>query len=319
VLTERGEADEIVAEVAAAEGVEDVYAVHYMSLYDPHGEDTFGMTVLDCAAMRAVARIDDCTDGDVLLVDDGYTPLRKDTRYEWREYPRKSVGDWSPEDYEVTGTWMVPPDARTVRFPPGSGVYGSVFVTPGALDPATLPDGRATVFAMVGPGLTEDQMEGIRNAVAGHRFDTYVLSLNTGPDLNDEQETFVAIRTALYAGSIFTLMLAGVSLLVLALEHIRERRRTLAMLTASGVPRGVLGRSLLWQVALPIALGTVVALATGLGLAALVMRLVEETMVVDWAGVALLSAGAVALSLMVSAMTMPFLRNATRLTALRTE
>jgi ABC-type antimicrobial peptide transport system permease subunit len=220
----------------------------------------------------------------------------------------------------VTGTWSVPADAKYFDRPDNSSVYATIVVTPGAIAAAALPeDESATVYAMVPHDLTGDQLEGIRNSVAAHRVGTHVYSFNTGPDLDDNQQTYVAIRTGLYAGSIFTLLLAGVSLLVLALEHIRERRRTLAMLTASGVPRGVLGRSLLWQVALPIVLGVVVALLTGIGLAALVMRLTEDPMVVDWAGVALLCAGAIALSLLISAMTMPFLRNATRLSALRTE
>jgi len=228
--------------------------------------------------------------------------------------------EWDPENYLVTGSWTVPAAAKYFDRPSNTTVYSSVVLTPGAVAASSLPDGDSTtVYVMVGRDLTGDQLEGIRNAVAAHRIGTYVYSYNTGPDLNQQQQTYVAIRTGLYAGSIFTLLLAGVSLLVLALEHIRERRRTLAMLTASGVPRGVLGRSLLWQVALPIVLGVVVALITGIGLAALVMRLSNESMAVDWAGVALLCAGAIALSLVVSAMTMPFLRNATRLTALRTE
>ncbi len=309
-------------EVAAADGVENVHTIRYSSLSEKERTDSgFGMVVVDCAGIADLVHLRGCTDGDVFLVRDEYTaPPKPGAELEWREYQNTSNADWDPENYVVTGTWTVPSDAKTVNRPGNTSIYSGVIVTPGAIDMSALPDGdSATVFAMVGPDLTAEQLEGIRNAVAEHRIGTYVYSFNTGPDLNRNQQTYVAIRTALYAGSIFTLLLAGVSLLVLALEHIRERRRTLAMLTASGVPRGVLGRSLLWQVALPIALGVVVALITGIGLAALVMRLTEDPMVVDWGGVALLCAGAIALSLLVSAMTMPFLRNATRLTALRTE
>ncbi|GAB1508246.1 FtsX-like permease family protein [Actinophytocola sp. KF-1] len=309
-------------EVAAADGVEAVHTMRYSSLSETERTDSgFSMVVLDCAGIADLVHVRDCADGDVFLVRDEYSsPPKPGAELEWREYQNKSNADWDPENYVVTGTWTVPADARTIDRPASTSVYSSVIVTPGAIDLAALPDDdSATVFAMVGPDLTAAQLEGIRNSVAEHRIGTYVYSFNTGPDLNENQQTYVAIRTALYAGSIFTLLLAGVSLLVLALEQIRERRRTLAMLTASGVPRAVLGRSLLWQVALPIALGVVVALITGIGLAALVMRLTEDPMVVDWAGVALLCAGAIALSLLVSAMTMPSLRNATRLTALRTE
>jgi hypothetical protein len=277
--------------------------------------------VLDCAAVRDLIVVRECADGDVFLMNDEYqAPPEPGQALEQREYLNKSNEEWDPENYEVTGSWSIPADAKYFDMPEASSVYSQIVLTPGAMPAPALPENdSATVYAMVGADLTGDQLEGIRNSVADHRIEASVYSYNTGPDLDANQQTYVAIRTGLYAGSIFTLLLAGVSLLVLALEHIRERRRTLAMLTASGVPRGVLGRSLLWQVALPIALGVVVAVITGIGLAALVMRLSEEPMVVDWGGVALLCAGAVALSLMVSAMTMPFLRNATRLSALRTE
>ncbi|MFC4859104.1 FtsX-like permease family protein [Actinophytocola glycyrrhizae] len=315
-------AETVSHDLAAADGVESVHTMRYTSFYETGGTDNaFGAVVLDCAAAVDLMHLGDCADGDVFLLRDEYqAPPGPGTVLEQRQYLNTSNQDWDPRNYEVTGSWTVPADARSFSRRENSTIYGQIVVTPGAIAPATLPeDDMTTVYAMVDDGLTGDQLEGIRNSVAAHRIETNVYSSNTGPDLSSNQQTYVAIRTGLYAGSIFTLLLAGVSLLVLALEHIRERRRTLAMLTASGVPRGVLARSLLWQVALPIALGVVVALATGLGLAALVMRLSEDPLVVDWGGVVLLCAGAVALSLMVSAMTMPFLRNATRLSALRTE
>jgi hypothetical protein len=315
-------ADTIVREISAADGVEGVHELRYTSLYERGRTDNaYGVLVLDCAGIRDLVNVRDCADGEVFLMDGDYQPPPEPGAVlEWREYLNKQNEDWDPENYKVTGTWTLPADPRTYPQPTNGNIYSSIILTPGALGATALPnDDSVTVHAMISPDLTSDQLEGIRNSVAEHRIETYLYSFNTGPDLNVNQQTYLAIRTALYAGSIFTLLLAGVSLLVLALEHIRERRRTLAMLTASGVPRGVLGRSLLWQVALPIALGVVVALATGIGLAALVMRLTRDPMVVDWAGVALLCAGAIALSLLVSAMTMPFLRNATRLSALRTE
>lgn len=314
--------DTVAGELTSADGVTAVHTLRYSALYrQGETDNAYSLAVVDCDGLRDLMSLRDCADGDVFLLRDQYeNPPEPGAALEWREYPRVRTEEWDPDDYEVTGRWTVPSTARTVPLPENSRVYAGLVVTPGAVDAALMPKNESsTVYAMVDDDLTGDELEGIRNAVADHRFQSYVYSYNTGPDLNVDQQTYVAIRTALYAGSIFTLLLAGVSLLVLALEHIRERRRTLAMLTATGVPRGVLGRSLLWQVALPIALGVVVALVTGIGLAALVMRLTDERLAIDWAGVALLCAGATALSLAVSAMTMPFLRNATRLTAMRTE
>lgn len=322
VSTDSDLASTVKREVAAADGVRDVHTMRHTSFHEKDRTDnSYGAVVMDCAAIRNLVHIRDCVDGDVFLVRDEYqAPPKPGTVLEQREYQNKSNADWDPEKYLVTGSWPVPPTAKLIDRPANTNIYSSMMVTPGAIAAASLPpDESTTVYVMVNPDLTGDQLEGIRNSVAAHRIQTYVYSYNTGPDLSVNQQTYVAIRTGLYAGSIFTLLLAGVSLLVLALEHIRERRRTLAMLTASGVPRGVLGRSLLWQVALPIVLGVLVALITGIGLAALVMRLSNDPLSVDWAGVSLLCAGAIALSLLVSAMTMPFLRNATRLSALRTE
>ncbi|MGB3437404.1 MAG: FtsX-like permease family protein [Actinophytocola sp.] len=315
-------ADAVSRDLAAADGVRDVHAMRFTSFYEKDRRDnSVGGVVLDCAAIRDLIGVRGCADGDVFLMNDDYEPpLEPGMALEEREYLNKPDEEWDPENYRVTGSWSIPEDAQYFDRPQNSNVYSQVVLTPAALPNSPQRDeDSSTLYAMVDPDLSADQLEGIRNSVAAYRIETSLYSYNTGPDLNGDQRMYVAIRTGLYAGSIFTLLLAGVSLLVLALEHIRERRRTLAMLTASGVPRGVLGRSLLWQVALPIVLGVVVAVITGVGLAALVMRLSKDPLVVDWAGVAVLCAGAIALSLMVSAMTMPFLRNATRLSALRTE
>jgi CubicO group peptidase (beta-lactamase class C family) len=99
----------------------------------------------------------------------------------------------------------------------------------------------------------------------------------------------------------------------------RERRRPLAALAASGVPTGALARSLLWQNAVPVLLAVVVAVVTGIGLAQLVFRMVGDPFTMDWLGVALYSGAATVLVLLVTAMTLPTLRSATRLAALRTE
>lgn len=315
-------ATDVQADVRQADGVRSTYSVRHISGYEPDKDGTASIAVVDCAGLRALADIRDCQDGDVFTAHNDYdymTPPPAGAVLEFRKYLKTTNGDWDPDNYEVTGTWTVPPTAKNVELKNSSLVHGSVLATPGALNSQTTGDDSATIVALVNKNLTENQLEDIRNAVAEYRWQAYVFSYSTGPDLTSNQGTYTSIRNALYAGSIFTLLLAGVSMLVLALEHIRERRRSLAVLTASGVPRGVLARSLLWQVALPITLGVAMAILTGTGLAALMMRLTEQPLAIDWPGVTLMSAGAVALTLLVSAMTLPFLKNATRLTTLRTE
>jgi uncharacterized membrane protein (DUF485 family) len=98
-----------------------------------------------------------------------------------------------------------------------------------------------------------------------------------------------------------------------ALEQMRERRRALASLTAAGVPVKVLARSLLWQMAVPVLPAVVVSVLTGLVMTLLVFRLTPDPVTMDWPG------GAAALVLLVTLSTLPALRAATRLDALRTE
>jgi ABC-type antimicrobial peptide transport system permease subunit len=251
--------------------------------------------------------------------NDYSAPPPAGTTLEFRNYLNTSTGEWDPDNYEVTGNWTFPSTAKNLGQEIVSSLHSSILATPGALNRPTADDDSANIVALVDKNLTDDQLEGIRNSAAEYRWQAFAYSYNTGPDLHRNQDTYLSIRNALYAGSILTLLLAGVSMLVLALEHIRERRRSLAVLTASGVPRGVLARSLLWQVALPITLGVAMAILTGIGLAALMVPLTEKPLFIDWSGIALMSAGAIALTLLVSAMTLPFLRSATRLTTLRTE
>ncbi|MFL6120192.1 ABC transporter permease [Actinophytocola sp.] len=316
-----GLAKEIRQDLAGAEGVRSAHTVQTTAAFEEGVRDgnAFGLAVLDCTALKELGGVKTCKDGDVFETDEQGPVPPAGTALEFREFdPGPAAGSHAQPNYEVSGHWTLPSTIQKMSLPKNSALYSSIYVTPGALKTVSLKD-LTTVIALVNHNVTSDQLEQIRNAVADYRWRTYVFSYGTAPDLNASQQTYQSIRTGLYAGSVFTLMLAGVSLLVLALEHVRERRRALAVLAATGVPKAVLARSLLWQVALPIVLGVAMALITGIGLAALMVRLTGETLSIDWPGVSLLCAGAIALSLLVSALTLPFLNSATRLTTLRTE
>ncbi len=91
------------------------------------------------------------------------------------------------------------------------------------------------------------------------------------------------------------------------------------MLAAAGVPRSALSRSLLWQTAVPVVLGVLVAMGTGIGLAALVTRIAGLPLLMDWGTIGIFAGAALVLVLLVTALTLPALRSAMRLSALRTE
>jgi hypothetical protein len=323
-------ADPVAAELSESPGVREAYVIRTAIASKPgdtSNEYDQYLQVMDCAAAEASGTLKNCVDGEIYEIPNSDAPAQRSIepgeRLEFRDYPQSTEFDQT--DYEVVGNWIVPDEVNRVvpdevnRVEDYNRFATGIIVTPGALGDTTLPADWSMIYADVEPGITSDQLEGLRNVVAPYQWRVSMYSYNTVEEFTDEQEEFLAIRNGLYVGSVFTLMLAGVSLLVLALEHIRERRRPLAVLAASGVPRSVLGRSLLWQIALPIAVGVVVALATGIGLAALIMQLTNEGLAIDWVGVSALTAGALLLSLLVSALTLPFLRSATRLTALRAE
>ena len=113
-------------------------------------------------------------------------------------------------------------------------------LTPGAAAGLNLPTDRyASAWVLTDPNQV-GAADQIANGLAAFTWQVNVDSLTSGDVLNADQKTFVTIRSALLAGSLFTLLLAGVSMLVLALEQVRERRRPLAVLAAAGVPRTAL-------------------------------------------------------------------------------
>ena len=86
----------------------------------------------------------------------------------------------------------------------------------------------------------------------------------------------------MFAGAAIVMALIGLSLLLTALDQLRERRRLLAVLVAFGTRRSTLSWSLLWQSAVPVGLGLAVAVLTGLGLGAVLLRLVGTGFHVAW-------------------------------------
>ena len=73
---------------------------------------------------------------------------------------------------------------------------------------------------------------------------------------------FDLVDAAIYVG----MAIAAAGLLVTVAEGIVTRRRTYARLVATGVPRGTLARSIVWQAVAPIVPAIVLALAVGYSL-----------------------------------------------------
>jgi hypothetical protein len=258
--------------------------------------DYVNINIAPCPALTRQAFIPDCTDGKAYAV-------------------RGSTGDMSAQAGDVItlgksrGTWTVPP-VEVIQ-----GNSSGLYVTPAAAR-GLVPFG-VEYLADLDPAVP-DAAEHARNAMA--RFPWQAHTYFAGQDdTNEAERVFGLVRRALLGGSLLTLLVAAASLLVVGLEQVGERRRPLAVMAASGVPRGTLARSLLWQNALPLAISTAVSLATGIGLGVLVTRVSDTEVAFDWAGIGLITALVVGLTFAVTVLTLPSLRRATGALGLRTE
>ncbi|SCF48528.1 FtsX-like permease family protein [Micromonospora matsumotoense] len=256
----------------------------------------------DCAALAEFARLDRCADGDTFLVSDPGDPV--------------AVPAGAMLTVEDGSRWRVPTTARTAqaRPDPAGWLQNGVLVTPGAVGTRTLGPLRSTVYLRLDPA-APDAVEHVRNATAAIDLTTPVSVLS--PTI--ESPKFADIRRGLAIGTVVTLVLIATSMLVGTLEQLRERRRLLAMLVAVGTRRSTLGWSVLWQTALPVGVGLVLAVGFGLGLGAALLRMVQAPVSIAWPVVGF-SVGLGALTVLaVTGLSLPLLWRLTRADGLRTE
>ncbi|MFI9007033.1 FtsX-like permease family protein [Actinosynnema sp. NPDC053489] len=282
-----------------------LWALSFQTRPDEYGSALIG----SCEALRTRAALPSCRDGDSFYVPD--------------ERPRIEPGQGvavfrNGDERDPSLQWTVPAytEARGLE-EDGFHMGGGLLLTPAVTAGLPVEPGHAGILVRVDPDVPEIG-ERVRNALAPLTWRTYT-SYFGETDPSQRAEQFRSIRQALLAGSLVTLLLAGASLLVLALEQVRERRRPLAVLAASGVPRGALSRSMLWQNAVPLLLALVVAVSVGGGLAVLLLRIISQPVVLDWAGIGVLSAAAALMVVVVTLLSLPSLRRATGALGLRSE
>ncbi|MEV1114130.1 FtsX-like permease family protein [Actinosynnema sp. NPDC049800] len=306
--------EKIAVELARSAGVRQAHPMRSASLRS--GADQYHMaTIGSCEALRTQAVLPDCQDGDTFYVDPGSSHR---SGYEKLVAGQRVSTRVDSEGNPVPGQeWTVPP-FTVVQPPDDTGMYrAGLLVTPSAARELPADPDDSSVLVQVDPD-RPDIAEHVRNALAPLTWRAYT-SYFGQVDVAERVKEFQSIRQALLAGSLVTLLLAGASLLVLALEQVRERRRPLAVLAASGVPRGALSRSLLWQNAVPLLLALVVAVSVGSGLAVLLLRIISQPILLDWSGIGVLSAAAALLVVVVTLLSLPSLRRATGALGLRSE
>lgn len=276
--------------------------------------------VAECAVLTRLAGTADCRDGDTYL-----------RRYSENDHAVIHAGQLpgtrlSPgERASAAGRMLtIPPDA--VYVDGGNGLWefeGDLLLTPSAARSLFDVDRLSSLVFVSGPAVegavTTEAMERMRNAI-GLRTPPPWISGGATPDgYIDAARDFIDIRNILLALSVFVLVVAALSVLVTAVEQVRERRHALAAIAASGVGFGTLARSILWQSAVPLGVGTVLASLGGGLLGHLVLRLANTPLAIDWVPLAATIGAAVLLVMSVTVLSLPMLRAAVSVRNLRTE
>ncbi|MGW0992653.1 ABC transporter permease [Streptomyces sp. NPDC002523] len=272
------------------------------------------VTVGDCAALRELAHLPSCRDGDAFLV-----PVQDDSTVRAFLRPgRPGFIDPSDEgaDRGREIPWTVPAGLRTVtpRKDALQPWIQGLLVTPSALPSSAGPTMYDQVFVRLDPSVP-DAEEYVRNTAA--RLDP--LANPWKWSATEQSSRYASLRTGLFVGATCVLALIGASLLVSQLEQLRERRKLLSALVAFGTRRRTLGLSMLWQTAVPIALGLLLASAVGLTLGAVLLRMTATPVAVDWPSVLSMTGVGAAVVLVVSLLSLPPLLRLMRPDGLRTE
>ncbi|WP_405618601.1 ABC transporter permease [Streptomyces sp. NBC_00076] len=316
--------DEAADKLRRTEGVRQAHAYSegYVGERRKDAELSVEVTVGDCASLREVARLTSCRDGDVFAVQgaadgsdevDSITPqLAKPGRTLYFD-PSYEGGPKS-----VEAPWVVPSDlkqAQAVTRPDPTGTQrGGFLITPKALPAAAAPALAGQVYLKLDESVP-DVHERVRNTAA--TIDP--LSEPMVWQSVEQTDEYTAIRTGLFVGASCVLALIGASLLVSQLEQLRERKKLLSALIAFGTRRRTLSLSVLWQTAIPVAIGLLLASTVGLTLGAVLMRMTDTTVRVDWPSVLSMTGVGAAVVLVVTLLSLPPLLRLMRPDGLRTE
>ncbi|MFH9370866.1 ABC transporter permease [Streptomyces anulatus] len=278
-------------------------------------ESSVGLTVGDCAALREVAKLPSCREGDAFTLHGSWPD---EETVELAEPGRKLFVNptFEGSGERTEAPWTVPRDIKKAvpyKDPTGWERNGFLMTTK-ALPTAVASDISGIIHARLDPSVPEG-LEMVRNAVA----EIHPLAIPTMYAPNERSQNYDTIRTGLFVGAACVLALIGASLLVSQLEQLRERRKLLSALVAFGTRRRTLSLSVLWQTAIPVALGLALALIVGLTLGGVLLRMTDTAIRVDWTSVLAMTGIGAAAVLAVTALSIPPLLRLMRPDGLRTE
>jgi len=255
----------------------------------------------ECAVMTQWAPVESCQDGDVFTIE--------------REgSPALAAGDTVELRGAEEGTdvrWALPADTRAVASTDWWGPQ--VLATPGAVEGLAIDRSDVDLLVALDPSVP-DAIDHLRTAVSQHSVTARVESGSARFEgaMSTAQQVLMGVSIAI-------LVMIGASLLVNMLEQLRERRQLLAVLLAFGTRRSTLSGSVLYQVAIPVVLGVALAVITGTGISMILQSVLETPVQVDVGGIAATAGAGVAVVLLATAATLPFLWRLNGAAGLRTE
>ena len=319
-LPDRGDAAAVGEAFRRTEGVRVSVVLSTSSAADKRRDpdNLIDLTVGDCAALREVARLSSCRDGDVFrLRNPHYDAAYNDSIGTVVRPGRQLYLDPGYSDSpSLQVPWKLPAGLRQVPYRDDSlqSAANGLLVTPSALPAKARPSLRGHVYVRTDESVP-DAPEHVRNTAARVDPAADVFTWTA----TEESTKYTSLRTGLFVGAVCVLALIGASLLVSQLEQLRERRKLLSSLVAFGTRRRTLGLSVLWQTAVPIALGLLLSSVVGLTLGAVLLKMTATPVTVDWASVLAMTGAGAAVVLAVTLLSLPPLLRLMRPDGLRTE
>jgi len=304
------DADEYGPAFAATPGVQEAVDFAEFTVTPPDGGFPQTVRIADCAQLRRLASLPSCSDGDAFLTASTSADRTHDTTT-WKAGMTLRIGANGPG-------WKTPRITTTAHTtsasPPGDAGERVLLATPGAAGPTAMAHAVRTV-SLTYTATAEDVQDRIRTTAA--RLDpSFTVDF---PARSQADPAVDGIRRALLAGVTAVLLLIAASMLLGTLEQIRDRARLMAVLVAFGTRRRTLAGSVLWQTALPVGLGLLVAALTGTTLGNTLLGLLSRPMVYDWSTLLAMVGIGAAVSVGVTLLTLPTLWRSARPQGLRHE
>ncbi|MCX4461295.1 ABC transporter permease [Streptomyces sp. NBC_01728] len=294
----KGHAERYASVFSSTPGVQQAIGYAELSVSAPDDGVPETVRVAGCAQLRLLASLPTCTDGDAFAVTPHGADGAADTTV-WTSGRTMRV--------DLNGPLWKVPHITTSAEAKSSSLQGEfpeemLLATPQAAGSTAMTHAVSTI-SITYSAFSDDIQDRLRTTAA-ELDPSFTIDF---PTQAKSDTALDGIRRALLAGVTAVLLLIAASMLLGALEQVRDRKRVLAVLVAFGTPRRTLSRSILWQTALPVAMGLLVAGLVGTTLGSALLSLIGKTAVYDWSSMlAIAGIGAVA-SVAVTMLTLPTL------------